>query len=230
MQVAIQVSELKFATEDGVLILDGISFGVPREGFVFVVGPPSSGKTVLVKLILKELRPAGGQILLSGRNVLRLTERKMLLLRRRVGYVPEDLPVLPDRTVRENLLFKLRALGYSGDELEEEMSQALELSRLVGLEGELAGDLPGLQLVRLALALALCPKPTVLIADDPFRDLGKTTSDSLMGVLSSIQNAGISLLVTTRDEELPIRHGFPDRPPRGEERRGVVRLRQGVVP
>ena len=155
MQVAIQVSELRFSTEEGVLILDDLSFGVPREGFVFVVGPPSSGKTLLLKLILRELPPSGGQILLVGRNVARLSPKKVAQLRRRVGYVPERPPLLEDRTVQGNLLFKLRALGYKGEELEEELSRALELTGLSALADEPAGELPPLERALLALALAL---------------------------------------------------------------------------
>lgn len=225
----IQVSELRFATEDGVLILDELSFGVPREGFVFVVGPPSSGKTLLLKLILRELPPSGGQILLVGRNVARLSPKKVAQLRRKVGYVPEGLPVLAGRTVRENLLFKLRALGFGGDELEEELVRALELARLVGLEEERAGDLPPLRRAQLALALAICPQPVVLLADDPFRGLPQPEADEVVHTLVSIQSSGVALLVTARDEAIPERHGFPDRPPKGEELRGVVRLRQGVA-
>lgn len=228
MQVAIQVSELRFATEDGVLVLDDISFGVPREGFVLVVGPPSSGKTLLLKLILRELPPSGGQILLIGRNVARLSAKKVSRLRRRVGYVPEDPPILEDRTVVGNLLFKLRALGLRGEELEEELERALDLTQLAGLADEPAGELPPLEQARLAVALAICPQPVVLLADDPFRPLSAAETERLMDTLLGLQSAGVALLTTTRNAELPERFGFPPHPPKGEESRGTVYLRQGV--
>ena len=229
MQVAIQVSELRFSTEEGVLILDDISFGVPREGFVFVVGPPSSGKTLLLKLILRELPPSGGQILLVGRNVARLSPKKVARLRRRVGYVPERPPLLEDRTIHGNLLFKLKALGYKGEELEDELEKALELTKLAGLVDEKAGELTPLERIRLALALALCPQPVVALLDDPFRGLAEPDVDRFMDTLFEVQGAGTALLVTTRDESIPTRFTFPDRPPKGDEIRGVVRLRQGVA-
>ena len=228
MQIAIQVSELRFSTEDGVLVLEDVSFGVPRDGFVFVVGPPSSGKTLLVRLILRELTPSGGQILLVGRNVARLSPRKVAQLRRRVGYVPQEPAVLTGRTVKDNLVFKLRALGFSGEEMEEELERALELTQLVGMETVPAGELPPLERARLALALALCPGPIVLLADDPFRDLSEAEQDRLMDTLLRVHRAGTALLVTTRDENIPRRHGFPE-DMRQDSSRGVVYLRQGVT-
>lgn len=228
MQVAIQVSELRFSTEDGVLVLDNVSFGVPRDGFVFVVGPPSSGKTLLLRLILRELIPSGGQILLVGRNVARLPPRKVAQLRRRVGYVPEQPAILTDRTVKDNLAFKLRALGWRGEELEEELARALELVQLVGMETVPAGELPPLERARLALALALCPGPIVLVADDPFRNLSEAEQDRFMDTLSCVHRAGTALLVTTRDEDIPRRHGFPQ-DMKQDSSRGVVYLRQGVA-
>jgi len=228
MQVAIQVSELRFSTEDGVLVLDDLSFGVPRNAFVFVVGPPSSGKTLLLRLILRELSPSGGQILLVGRNVARLSPRKVAELRRRVGYVPERPAILTDRTVQGNLEFKLRALGFRGEELEEEMARALELAGLQGMETAVAGELGALDRARLALALALCPQPVVLLADDPFRDLSVPEQDALMSALFTVHRADTALLVTTRDEALPQRHGFPQGRQEDSPFR-VVRLRQGVI-
>jgi len=228
MQVAIQVSELRFFTEDGVLVLDNVSFGVPRAGFVFVVGPPSSGKTLLLRLILRELIPSGGQILLAGRNVARLSPRKVAQLRRRVGYVPEQPAILTDRAVKDNLTFKLRALGWQGEEMEEELARALELTQLVGMETVPAGELPPLERARLALALALCPGPIVIVADDPFRGLPEAEQDRLMDTFSYVHRAGTALLITTRDEDIPHRHGFPRGMTQGASR-GVVYLRQGVT-
>lgn len=228
MQIAIQVSELRFATEDGVLVLDDLSFGVSRSGFVFVVGPPSSGKTLLLRLILRELAPTGGQILLLGRNVARLPPHKVRELRRRVAYVPECPTLLTDRTVAGNLTFKLRALGYRGADMEEQMLRALELTRLLGQEQVGVAELGEGDRRRLALAVALCPEPTVLLCDDQFRDLPSVLQDELMEVLFGIQRADTTVLATSRDADIPKRHGFR---PAGETESPyqVVYLRQGVM-
>lgn len=225
MQVIIQVSELRFANDEGVLVLEDVSFGVPWNGFTFVVGPPSSGKTLLLRLILREVAPSGGQILLLGRNVARLPQRKVADLRRRVGYVPQSPVVLTRRTVAGNLEFKLRALGYRSEEMKEHAERAVELANLRGKENLLAGELPEVDRRQLALALALCPEPTVLCCDDIFHDLPALAQDELVNKLLGIHRAGIAILATTSDPELPRRHGFQ---PHGVPFQ-VVYLRQGVM-
>ncbi len=229
MRVAIQVSEVCFSTEDGVYVLDNVSFGVPYDGFVFVVGPPASGKSLLVKLILREVLPTRGQILLLGRNVARLSPARARALRRRVGYLPEPPVVLSHRTVRGNLEYKLRVLGYRGHVADEHWDRALELTGLKELHAVRAADLSEFERRKLSLALALCPEPAVLLCDDPFRDLAPAEQDELVRILSAVNVAGIAVLATTRDPELPARHGFL---PKGTtpSLRYVVALRPGVNP
>lgn len=214
MRVAIQVSELRYATDDGVLVLDDLSFGLPGDGFVIVAGPPSSGKTLLLDLILREKAPTGGQILVLGRNMARLSPARARELRRRIGYMPEQPVVLDRRSVRGNLEFKLRALGIGGAEAREHAARALELACLKGEEEKPAATLDETDQRKLVLALALCPEPTVLLCDDPFRGLSVDDQDELMTMLKAINEVGVAVLTTARDSEISERHGFP---PKGRD-------------
>lgn len=228
MRVVIQVSELRFATDDGVLVLDNLSLGLPGDGFVFVVGPPSSGKTLLLELILREKTPTGGQILVLGRNMARLSPARARELRRRIGYMPEETIVLDRRSVQENLEFKLRAMGIGGSEAREHVARAVELAHLKGEEGLPTASLDELGQRKLILALALCPEPAVLLCDDPFRNLTMEGQDEFVGMLRAINEAGVAVLATTRDQELPGRHGFPPKE-RAPLLQYMVCLRPGVV-
>ncbi len=228
MRVAIQVSEVRWATEDGVYVLDNVSFGLPHDGFVFVVGPPASGKTLLLRLILREEVPTGGQILVLGRNVARLSPRRCRELRKRMGYVPEPLRLLSDSTVTGNLSYKLRVLGYRGKEAEEHRARALELAGIASLAQERVGELGELERRKLGLALALCPEPAVLLCDDPFRELPPQDQDALVHILSAVNTSGMAVLATTRDPGLPARHGFGPKGP-APALRYVFSLRPGVV-
>ncbi len=223
MDVILQVSELKFATDDGVLILDHVSFGVPREGAALLVGPPSSGKTLLLRLLLRELPPSGGQILLLGRNVARLSAHKVLQLRRRVGYMPEYPAVIGGRTVRDNLAFKLRALGIHSDEIPDLSVRALQLSGLEDDQEQHAGDLSPLRERQLALALALATEPPIVLCDDPLRDLQPEDQPAMVALLERVRRAGTALVLTGRRAEplLPVLHI----PPEGV----LVNLRQEAV-
>lgn len=228
MRVAIQVSELRYATDDGVLVLDDLSFGVPGDGFVFVAGPPSSGKTLILDLILREKTPSGGQILVLGRNMARLSPARARELRRRIGFMPEQSVILDQRSVRGNLEFKLRVLGVSGPEAREHAARALELAHLKGQEETPAADLDEIGQRKLVLALALCPEPAVLLCDDPFRGLSTDDQDEFVGMLKATNELGLAVLATARDSEIPVRHGFPlkDREPLLQY---AVHLRPGVL-
>ncbi len=223
--LAIQVAELRFATEDGVLVFDGLSFGVPREGFVWVVGPAGSGKTLLLRILLGEVRPNGGQILLLGRNILRISRAKFQKLRKKVGYMPEEPNVLFGRTVLGNLQFKLRALGVGGEAAKEATERALDLAGLRGREKERPENLNPLELKCLDLALALCPDSSVLLADDPIRHLASEAQEAFISTLERVNQAGTTILATSREPEPLLRRGFL---PRGETR-AIVYLREGLA-
>lgn len=228
MRVAIQVSELRYATDDGVLVLDNLSLGLPGDGFVFVVGPPSSGKTLLLELILREKAPTGGQILVLGRNMARLSPARARDLRRRIGYIPEGPIVLGERSVHGNLEFKLRALGIRGPAAREHLARAVELAHLKGEARTTGAGLDELGQRKLVLALAICPEPDVLLCDDPFRGLGEDEQDEIVEMVEAINRAGVAVLATTRDPDLPARHGFPPRD-RSPLLRYAVHLRPGVA-
>lgn len=216
--LAIQVSELRFATPEGVLIFDGLSFSVPRDGFVWVVGPPGSGKTLLLRIILGEVRPQGGQILLLGRNILRLSPKKVREVRRKVGFVPEEPGFLPNRSVLGNLRFKLRALGVKGEEAGEAVERALDLADLRGRENARPETLSLLEQKSLDLALALCPESSVILADDPLRGLAPEMRAAFLSVLTRVNKAGVTVLATSREVSPLSSHGFP-----------LVHLREVVI-
>jgi len=224
MDISLQVSELRFATEDGVVVLDEVSFGVPRDGVAVIVGPPSSGKTLLLRLILRELPATGGQILLLGRNVARLSPRKVATLRRRVGYLPEEPVVLRNRTVIGNLLFKLRALGLDDEDTEERVSRALQLAEMADAGDRPAAELSPFEARKLALALALVTDPPLLLCDDPERGLDDVDAQLMIQLLMLLQRADIALVITTREQSTAARI----RSCAGEST-PIVQLRQEVM-
>ena len=202
-------------------MFEDLSFTLLRDEIKFVVGPPLSGKTLLLKLILREVEPTRGQILVAGKNILRLSPRKLYSLRKSIGFVPYPPVVLPGRTVAGNLWFKLRALGIKGEAAEEGFEKALSLTGLSGFKDVPARELDPLGKRLLALAIAVCSSPAVVLCDDIFRDLPEGSHRHLMDALEEIRNGGIALLITTSDPSLPTRLGA-----NGGK---VVELRPGVM-
>lgn len=206
-------------------MFDGFSLSVPREGFVWVVGPPGSGKTLLLRILLREVRSQGGQILLLGRNIRRISQKSFRAVRRRVGYLPEDPPILSGRTVQGHLLFKLRALGLGGEEASDALHRALDLAELKDLMDKPAEELDLLGQKRLGLALALCPSASLLFCDDPLRGLAAEAKDKLLGTLERIHRGGVTLLCTAREDAPLLAWGFS---PTSGGKRALVYLREPV--
>src|ERR671936_270153 len=99
--------------ELGVKALQDVSFVIDKGEFVFVVGASGSGKSTMVRLLLKELEPTAGRIIVGGRDLARLKRSKVPLLRRNVGCVFQDFKLLPNRTASENVAYALKVQGVS---------------------------------------------------------------------------------------------------------------------
>jgi cell division transport system ATP-binding protein len=213
----IQVSELSFSTEDGIKVLEDIHLHVDRGQVAYLVGPASSGKTLLLGLLGAMVPPQRGQILVHGRNVARLSRERALELRRRIGFLPQAFSPLA-RTVFDNLLFKLRVLGADREEADEKALLALETVGLIRERGTDAEDLPPVERVRLGLALALCDSPLLLLLDEPFDGLEPDEQESVGVLLSKLRDGRSTVVIATRG---PI--------PRSAEHDRVFSLSDGKV-
>jgi ABC-type ATPase involved in cell division len=198
----IQVSELSFVTDDGIKVLEDVHLHVDARETVMLVGPASSGKTLLLGLLGAVVAPQRGQILVHGRNVARLSRERALELRRRIGFLPQAFVPLP-RSVFDNLLFKLRVLGDDRDEAEEKALLALETVGLIRERGTDAEDLPPVERVRLGLALALCHAPLLLLLDEPFDGLDPDEQEAVAALLAKIRDGGRSTMVVATRGPLP---------------------------
>ena len=213
----IQVSELHFSTEDGVKVLEDIHLRVDQGELMMILGPAASGKSLLLGLLGAQITPQRGQILVHGRNVGRLGPDKMLSLRRRIGVVPQGFMPLP-RTVRDNVVFKLRALGNYLEQAEEKVLYALETTGLIRQQGSDARELSSIDRVRLGISLAICNDPLLLLIDEPFEGLSEDEKAEVARLLCRMNTGHLSILVATRG---PV--------PPGLEMSRRVRLVDGMV-
>jgi len=205
MSVMIQVAELGFSTEDGIKVLEDVHLRVDRGELVFLSGPPSAGKSLLLGLLAGHIPPQHGQILVYGRNVARLNREKRLRLRQQIGFLPQGFTPLP-RTVLENVTFKLRALGDFKEQGEEKAMFALETVGLLREQTTDAEELTSLERVKLGLAIAICDDPLLLLADGPFDGLTPEDQSEVCGLLERINRRGVTVLVAGRDPLPPPAH------------------------
>ena len=179
--------------------LDDVSLEIPRGEFVFVVGTSGSGKSTMMQLVMKEQDTTRGRILVAGRDLDRLPERKVPALRREIGCVFQDFRLLPNKTVFQNVAYALQVLGCSRARIRQTVPETLELVGLAGMEKRLPHQLSGGEQQRVAIARAFVNRPPILLADEPTGNLDPDTSLGIVQLLDRINRTGTTVVMATHD-------------------------------
>jgi cell division transport system ATP-binding protein len=185
-----------------VVALDGVSFVIDKGEFVFVVGASGSGKSTIVRLMLKELEPTDGRIIVGGRDLGRLKRSKVPLLRRNVGCVFQDFKLLRDRTAFDNVAYALKVQGDSSAAIRGKVPEVLNLVGLAHKMNSRPDELSGGEQQRVSIARAVVNHPPLLVCDEPTGNLDPDTSVGIMQLLYKINRAGTTILMVTHDREM----------------------------
>jgi cell division transport system ATP-binding protein len=188
--------------EPNVVALRDVSFVIEKGEFVFIVGASGSGKSTMIRLLLKELEPTEGRIFVGGRDLTRLKRSKVPLLRRNVGCVFQDFKLLSDRTAAENVGYALKVQGEGSNEIRRKVPEVLNLVGLADKMSSLPDELSGGEQQRVSIARAVVNHPPLLICDEPTGNLDPDTSVGIMQLLYRINRAGTTILMVTHDREL----------------------------
>lgn len=190
----------KFGT--GVFAVSDISFSVEKGEFIFLVGPTGSGKTTIFRLIIREMVPTQGTVVVNSWDLTKLPNRKIPELRKKIGVVFQDLKLLADRTVLENTTLPLEVVGVKA---KEALQRAEEVLRQVGIlehKDKFPVQLSGGELQRAAIARALVLSPDILLADEPTGNLDDDASWEIVKLLSEINERGTTVLMATHDRDI----------------------------
>lgn len=198
--------------------LNHVDLALTPGEFAFLVGASGSGKSTVMRLILREERPTAGKIEVAGRSLDRLRRRHVPKLRREIGMVFQDFRLLPDKTAAENLAYVLHVLGASPRSVRTDVAATLELVGLRGLEKRMPHELSGGEQQRLAIARAVVKRPRIVLADEPTGNLDPATSLEIVNLLDEINRTGTTVLMATHDDTIVDRF-----------RKRVIELEEGVV-
>ena len=198
--------------------LDDVSFRVHRGEFVFLVGSTGSGKSTLMRLLIKELEPTEGEIHVAGRNLADITRKKVPYYRRNLGVVFQDFKLLPGRTVHDNVAYALQVTGGSRKEVRAKVPDILRLTGLATKLHHLPDQLSGGEQQRVSVARAFVNHPPLLLADEPTGNLDPETSIGIMQLLYRINRTGTTVIVATHDSAMVDRM-----------RRRVIELSKGRI-
>ena len=198
--------------------LRDVSFVIDKGEFVFVVGASGSGKSTVIRLLLKELEPTQGRIFVGGRDLGRLSRRKVPLLRRNVGCVFQDFKLLPNRTTAENVAYALKVQGESRTSIRNKVPEVLGMVGLTHKMNSYPDELSGGEQQRVSIARAFVNHPPLLVCDEPTGNLDPDTSVGIMQLLYRINRTGTTVVVATHDKAMVDRM-----------RRRVIEVSQGRI-
>jgi cell division transport system ATP-binding protein len=179
--------------------LDGINLNIEQGEFVFLVGQSGTGKSYLLRLLLKEEKPSSGTVTVDGINVAKLPNRKVPAFRRTMGIVFQDFRLLPGKTVFDNVAFGMEVIGKSKKEIKQRIPALLDLVGLEEKAHRLPSELSGGEQQRVALARAFVNQPKLLLADEPTGNLDPSTSVGIMKLLDRINRTGTTIVMATHD-------------------------------
>ena len=173
----------KSYTNDGMPALNDVSLQIDKGEFVFIVGDSGSGKSTMIKLLLRELTPSDGRITVNGVDVARLKRRQIPKYRRNIGCVFQDFRLLKDRNVYENVAFAQRVIEVPTKKIKKNVPAMLSLVGLPEKYKSKTRQLSGGEQQRVALARALVNNPPILLADEPTGNLDPRNSWEIMRLL-----------------------------------------------
>jgi cell division transport system ATP-binding protein len=182
------------------LILANVSLTIRGGEFVYLIGKTGTGKSSILKVIYAELPVKSGTACVAGYDLLKIRQKEVPFLRRKLGIVFQDFQLLMDRSVAENLIFTMKVTGWK-DKKEMQRHLNIVLAK-VGLEtkgNKMPHQLSGGEQQRVGIARALLNDPEIILADEPTGNLDPETSGEIIGLLYDISKSGSAVLLATHN-------------------------------
>jgi len=193
--------------QENKIILSNINLEVHHGEFLYIIGKTGSGKSSFMKTLYADLPLVEGQASIVDYDLASLKEDNIPYLRRKIGIVFQDFKLLPDRSVKENMLFVLKATGWTDkEEMQVKIDEVLEKVDLKSVANKMPHQLSGGEQQRVAIARALLNDPELILADEPTGNLDPQTSVEVMEVLRKINGNGKTVIMATHDYALLMKY------------------------
>lgn len=202
----IEYNNVEIRQEEQIVLKD-VTFSVAEGEMVYLLGRVGCGKSSLMKTLYGELPIFSGEARFMDYDLSRLKRKQIPYLRRKIGIVFQDFQLLVDRTVADNLMFVLKATGWKDkrvmrDHIQEVLAQVGMADKAYKMPHQLSGG----EQQRIVIARALLNSPGVILADEPTGNLDMETGDEIMQLLSAIQKAGTTIIMSTHNLEWVARY------------------------
>ena len=193
--------------QEGKIILSDVNLEVKQGEFIYIIGKTGSGKSSLLKTLYADLELKEGAGHIVDFDLATLKEDDIPFLRRKIGIVFQDFKLLPDRTVKDNMLFVLKATGWTDNsEMLQKIDEVLDKVGMKDFATKMPHQLSGGEQQRVAIARALLNDPELILADEPSGNLDPQTSIEIMEVLRNINANGKTVVIATHDYALLLKY------------------------
>jgi len=195
----IRYQDVKVQYTNLVTGLQGVTLEIARGDFAFFCGRTGAGKSTLIKLLTREVKPTAGKVWIGGKEITHLKDRDIPYLRREMGIVPQDFALLPRKRVWENIAYAMRAVGHTKREVRKRVPEIMERVNIAHRADAFPEQLSGGEQQRVAIARALINNPPLLLADEPTGNLDPQHSWEIMEILSALNLKGTTVIVASHD-------------------------------
>jgi putative ABC transport system ATP-binding protein len=212
------ISRVYNVGSETIYALRDISLKIYKNEYVALMGPSGSGKSTLMNMLGCLDTPSGGEYVLNGLSVARMSDNELAEVRNKeIGFVFQTFNLLPRQSALENVMLPLVYAGIPKAERQQKAEYALDQ---VGLKDRMLhkpNELSGGQRQRVAIARALVNSPAIILADEPTGNLDSRTSVEIMGLFETIHKAGNTIIVVTHEEDI------------AQYAHRIVRVKDGLV-
>jgi putative ABC transport system ATP-binding protein len=212
------ISRVYNVGSETIYALRDISLKIYKNEYVALMGPSGSGKSTLMNMLGCLDTPSGGEYVLNGLSVARMSDNELAEVRNKeIGFVFQTFNLLPRQSALENVMLPLVYAGIAKAERQQKAEHALDQ---VGLKDRMLhkpNELSGGQRQRVAIARALVNSPAIILADEPTGNLDSRTSVEIMGLFETIHKAGNTIIVVTHEEDI------------AQYAHRIVRVKDGLV-
>ena len=188
--------------ENNVKALTDVNIDIEAGEFVFLVGPSGSGKSTFIKMLLKEVEPTSGEVIVGNTELAKLTRKAVPYFRRKIGMVYQDFKLIPTLNIYENVAFAMKVVEASSKDIRRRVPMVLSLVGLSHKYKMFPNELSGGEQQRVSLARAIVNNPSLLIADEPTGNLDPETAKEIMELLDDINRSGTTILMATHAKEI----------------------------
>lgn len=214
----IHLSKVSKSFSPSALALNDVSLHIEPGEFVSIVGQSGSGKTTIIRLLISEVKPTLGKIVIGGWDITNIPRRQVPVLRRQIGVVFQDFKLLPKKTVFENVAFALQVSGSSKSRIKKIVPQVLKIVDLEDKADRYPQQMSGGERQRVAIARALIHRPKILLADEPTGNLDALNSKDIIDLLLKINDFGTTVVLVTHNKDIV-----------NALRKRVITLEHGIV-